>query len=209
MFRPNRIGTPLIHTSDFVASTDSINFAESPNNSTGFVGNVINAAPQLDFGENNLIWTGTDAITAGYRLMLGQQFTVTEPVVGDVVGVELNGSLVTYAPRSALLVPFIMKLAAAGASVLAPVTSADQPTLFRQGDYDASATSAIAIRNIQYREQCIIRGAGGSKPSGTYMHGVMIYGDVSDGYSLTFIQAAMSVRQLNDQQNVGYRDTLR
>lgn len=209
MFRPNRIGTPLIHTSDFINSTVDFTVAEAPNNSTSFVANVINAVPLLDFGETTLVWTGTKPVTAGYRIFLGQQFTITPPIQGDVAGVELNGSLITYAPRSALLVPAVMKLAASGASTLASVSSADHPTPTRQADYDPSATSAIAVRNIQYRDQVIIRGAGGSKPSGTYMHGVIVYGDLTGGYNLTYIQAAMSVRQLNDQQDIGYRDTLR
>ena len=209
MFRPNRIGTPIIHTPDAVDSTLNFSLQQKPNFS-GTVGvNVINSATVQDFGRSSLVWTGTEAVNAGHKIALAQQVSVTAPLTGDVAGIELNGTINIDVPTSALVVGFAAKLPVAQGSLLAGVDIADHATYFKplytpnpqKADVDTKKWHSWT-----YQEQLIIDQA---QLGLVLCHGFLIYDNSGAGWSLTAFEACMSVRQLNDQQNKGYRDTLR
>lgn len=97
MFRPDRIGTPVI----FEQSTASNSAAWTPSTTNsaavGFRGNVINGTPVADFAMSALTWNqGTASIANGDELAILQQFTISQPLNGDTVGIELNFGLRIY-----------------------------------------------------------------------------------------------------------------
>lgn len=209
MFRPDRIGTPTFHEQAFTPSTVNFTPASSLIASAVWNANVINANPVADLGRSALQWTGSEAITAGHKWALGQQFTVTQPVAGDAVGFELNGSILIQANHALIIVPFIQKLSAAGSTTLEGVVGADMPTPLPLPSGSAFAASDSAIRVHNYQTRVVERNTAVGAVAGTYIHGFSLIDAGFAGYTTTFFQVVCSVRQLNDQQTVGYRDTLR
>lgn len=210
MFRPNRIGHPWIHepnnaTASVAAFTQS---TRAYYETLGF-GNVINAAPVQDLASNTLVWFGTvpEAIAAGVRLILGQQFTVTAPLVGDTVGLELAGALEVQALPTVQISPVIYRMTAALGSVLAGADSSEAPITFGP-TLTPDAADGQNVRSHSYKEEVIMKGTN-ANIGGTYFHGFAISDVAGAGYNLPFFRITCSIRQLNDQQNVGYRDTLR
>lgn len=73
MFKPNRVGTPVIHDNGENVILDAWSPNTSANNDPSMVGNVINAAPDTDFGRVALHITGNGVVTAGHKVTIGQQ----------------------------------------------------------------------------------------------------------------------------------------
>jgi len=215
MFRPNRIGTPTFHSSAKTTSTADLDLAQEALTGTTFPFTVINATPVADVGRSTLLWTGAaaEAVTGARRFMLVQQFTVTEPLNGDAVGVELNASIVGPIPQCAWWEPVLFKMTAALGTIGASGNAADTPQtlhgpaiLYSSGQLPTVET--LTWQQRAYRDQVVYLGAAGSI-AGTYAHGFRCWGIGPTNWSLTTFHMTASVRQLNDQQSVGYRDTLR
>lgn len=209
MFRPNRVGTPNIHNNASLSDTSAFTLNENNVNQNTYLGNVINAAPVLDFGRSPLRWAGAArTFTSANKWILGQQFTITEPLNGDVVGLELMAGIVIGMKANALIRPVLCRLTAAGGAVLAQVSSQDTLTQIEKEASNPTAGSAAAYMSHYYRTTALV-----SYPTGTvggvYMHGFEFTNPDAAAASVTFFQTTMAVRQLNDQQNINYRDSLR
>jgi len=206
MFRPNRIGTPLFHTTADRLDMNAWTAQEfQPIGSDNYGANIINASPLLDFGVSSLYSIATEAIAADRRFGLAMQFTVTEPIAGDAVGVEINGSLEAFLPASATVFPFFAEMNAATSGILAATTMTFQPTMFGPVIHPVQGNNNLVFQVLNYREQVVPWGGG--LVGGAYCHGFQIY--TPTAFNMTFFHMTASVRQLNDQQLVGYRDTLR
>lgn len=207
MFRPNRIGTPYIHDSDGAASTADFTLSDELIASSLFPSNVINASPALDFQRSAISWVGTEAVAALNRFCFGQQFTITQPLDGDTVGLELSGAIRALIPASASIRPRLNKMTAAQAAIFASDQSADIPTYFAEPYNGLQGDDDLVHRAWFYKESIVVRGSSIVLP-GTYLHGFEIENNGA-GFNLTSFDIHCSVRQLNDQQSIGYRDTLR
>lgn len=211
MFRPNRIGTPLIWGTTYNTSTA----AWVPNSNANTVGqasgNVINAAPDTEFGSQMLTWTGaTVNIPTGQKLALLHQFNVTTPKAGDVRGVELTADLDISISDASIITPIFGKLTAAGAGVLSSVATGIGVVRFSPVTPDTTATPAARWRTARYHNtQLLIRDATPVQLAGTYAHGFLIINPTAGNLGIDAFHAHATIRQLNDQQSIGYADTLR
>ena len=210
MFRPNRIGTPNIHTLDDTRSVA----AWAPNatilTDQTWLCNVINASPVADFGRSALTWNGAPsaAIANNTLIALGQQLTITEPQAGDTVGLELNGAMLIDLPESIPAIPIFGRLIAASGSVFGGPSGADTFTIIGQADKGPIAVATQSHRSFRYQTQLIMSNSGGLV-AGTYFHGLQFINTSGGAWTPTRLRCQFSVRQLNDQQSIGYRDTLR
>lgn len=210
MFRPNRIGTPIIH----VDLDDASGATFTPNTNANVIstveGNVINASPQLDFGYNAVSWfAAARVIPAAEKWGVVQQFTVTEPLAGDTVGVEVNGSIDIATEDGATIVPVFFKAANVAGALWGDIASNEPATRLGNGLQANGVSTNSVMRTLNYQRQIVVRGTPGLI-AGNYAHGFLIYNNKS-GATLDIVAFHMqaSLRQLNDQQNIGYRDTLR
>lgn len=205
MFRPNRIGTPNIHTQDGVSSTSGTAFFVRDLTDTVFSGNVINASPDGEFAYRNMNWTGGKTIAIGKRAALIHQFTVEKPLKGDVGGIELIGHIVATVPPSVLIVPHFGRLTAAAGSLLGAVDYAQQPSQLDDASPIIPGANTLTYRSLYYRTQVIAR----TDSTYTYGHGFTIYNSTGAPFDISHWEVGYAVRQLNDQTQIGYRDTLR
>lgn len=202
MFRPNRIGTPVIHddtgANNAAAFTSGAQNLNAPTNTI----NIINPTAQLDFGRNSMHWyAGVNyAIPVTSKAAFGQQFVISPPIDGDAVGLELLGSFSTNLPADALMRPIFGRLLNAATATLQPVDFAGNPTGF--GD---ASNNGASLRTVTYKEQFVISAASAG---GLFGHGVQIQ-TWSAATAIYFFNCEFSIRQLNDQQNIAYRDTRR
>lgn len=208
MFRPNRIGTPVIHNSltgnntNFTLQTGPITGATNPFN-------AVNAAPSLDFGYSAIHFAGTEALPAGHKCVLGQQFTITAPIDGDARGVEVNGSIFLQHSATCFIRPIFMKLTAAVSGVLSgAASSADLGTGLGGITVPPEGSTADA-KAMTYRDNVVVRQDTLANLPGTYLHGFQIYNTSASSLNITAFQIALSMRQLNDQQDIEYIDTRR
>lgn len=211
MFRANRIGSPYILEPNTALDANAYNLNKSANNIAGHTGNVINAVPSGDFGEVALMSSNTGTgLNNNEKVALLHQFTVTEPLQGNVVGFELQASLMILTSRLHIIRPIAFKLQAAGAAVLDPVTSNGQHgiQLGEAKQYEDIQTTDDGWIAINYKEQLIFRSSPGNI-GGTFGHGFEIYNGTGANSSFSAFKMQASVRQLNDQADVAYRDTRR
>lgn len=207
MFRVNRIGTPQLHTAGSVNNTSAFTLNENAVNQATYPGNVINASPVADFGRSPLHWTGTArTLTSGRKWIIGQQFSITQPLAGNVRGLELTASLYLTAKNNIILRPILCRLSAAGAAVLDTITSADTPTQIAPLRENPNGTGDASYVGHSYLTTAIVNQ---TPLAGTYLHGFECSNLDAANDSITWIRMNATVRQLNDQQDIGYADTLR
>lgn len=201
MFRPNRVGTPHIYmTKGAIQVTDFDLF--TPAIGSGLLQvNGINPTPDGDFGRQQLRFIGAEAVANLTVFGLIQQFTVTKPLAGETIGVEIDGSIVLNAPADALIVPVFGKLEMVAANLMGQARFTTLPNHFNGTVHRSTANAHGAYRAD------FISSLGSEAVEGVYGHGFMVY--ATTAYSLTYMLANFSVRQLNDQQARRYRDTLR
>ncbi|QXP08660.1 MAG: hypothetical protein [Arizlama microvirus] len=209
MFRPNRIGTPIIHTPTTNFSTADITLAQNTRATVGHPCNIMNAAAVADFGFTSLTWNATEAVTANYKFGIAQQFTVTEPISGDAVGIELNFNGAFLLPASTMVCGFFGRLSAATAAVLANTATNENAHYFAAHQIQDPVDDTLIMTSFSYQEQLVLRDTDPTVLAGTYAHGIAIFDNSGAGWNFTQFHAAASVRQLNDQESVGYRDTRR
>lgn len=211
MFRPNRIGSPVIHNDAGIGDTTNWTVQEAIYDNAATPFNVINASPMGDFGRSGLIWNGTESITAVRKAHLVQQFTVTAPLNGNVVGVELSAQIYLPTLKAVTIIPVFFKMTAALGAILAgAANSSDMPTYFGQSLAGDEGDSDVAIRHLSYKEQLIIQGDSPTDVSGVYAHGFGLFNNSAGSAApLSGFFMSAAIRQLNDQQSVAYRDTLR
>jgi len=208
MFKPNRIGTPVIHTFDLTENTGPW----TPNEKTYDAlpgGNVINAVPDGEFGRKELRWAGAAAIpiAASRKICLLHQFTVSTPEEGDAVGVELNASIMGNFELSMIFTPIFMRISA-GNTLLASVSPTNGVTYIEKPIQVSAAANGEVYIGAQYRQQVLIR-ATRETIAGTYAHGFQISDISNTTWDMKYFDMSASVRQLMSQQGVGYMDTLR
>lgn len=212
MFRPNRIGTPVIHDSTANESTADYTLQQRVWTSVVQPYNVINAIPVGDFGRSQLNWSGNKVLDALKQCAQAQQFTVQAPAEGDTVGIELNGYFTVYCAARLTLRPIFFRQEAALSTLLQGGDSGDSPTGIGeglQGDV-AAAQTKYEIRTLRYQTQIIAKSTSSIAVAGPYAHGLaFINPHATETAAITWVNSVCSVRQLNNQQDVGYRDTLR
>lgn len=206
MFRVNRIGSPHQHG---LTLTDSVAaWTGSATNSVAIntPGSVVNAAPDGTFAQLSVAWAGTPVtLGAGQKTALYHQFTVLAPVKGNVSGVEVQASLAIHCNKLPLLVGTFAKLTAAGGAFLANVNNASARHFRTLQQYNGQAPTAVYVAH--YKEQFITYDA--TRLFGTYAHGMAIINNDAAGMTISGFHMDVAVRQLNDQTDVGYRDTRR
>ena len=208
MFRANRVGTPVIHTLD-AQVTNTSNTAPNVYGLTTNIatGNTINAASVLDYGRSTLNWVPGVAQTVANNTnwAFGQTVTVTQPINGDTVGLELIGAMRAPLLQNCTLIPFISTVNTFAGTVLGTWTGLN--TLTQIGPPgEPPNPSVLGMRSHFYKESVIF---GPIAQAYTIIHGFIIQ-NVSGGVvNVSHLQTELQVRQLNDQQNIGYRDTRR
>lgn len=205
MFKPDRVGTPNIHQNSGVGSVANFTWTNRAINDTSYSFNVINASPLADFGYSNINWSGTEQVLTGYRVGVGHQFTVTQPLSGNVVGIELIGHISVTFPGNSLIIPYFGQVVAAAGALWDPVTVYTQPAQLAQCHIPVPGATTAQYRNEYYKTQVITELEAGA----TYVHGFQLLNFAGANYDISWISAGFGVRQLNDQQSIGYRDTLR
>lgn len=205
MFRANRIGHPVIHQQSNTTNTTNTWAAGTLNTAAFSAANVVNASPLLDFGQSRLHWNATQSLAAATKYGITQQFTITQPLNGDTVGVELCGSIIVDASLNVLLIPFFARTTGAAATVLGVVNFLDQPTFFDCDKQNNDISTRLA-QTMFYKEELIIQA---SSIGATYVHGFAIMNTTAGAIPITYMDVQFSERQLNDQQSIGYRDTRR
>lgn len=209
MFKPNRVGTPYVLNDSGVG--DDANWTPNAQAIAGLSqpGNVINGVPLLDMGVSILHWASAtpEAIAANTRIALGLQFTVTAPLEGDTLGVELMGSLQVRAPGDVTMIPRINKLSAASGSRYAATSASTAGCYFGPSLSGIPGNTTIGVRHLAYKEQVVITGQPPRTGGGVYYHCIEVL--CPTAFDLTMFVACFGVRQLNDQEDIGYRDTRR
>ena len=207
MFRANRIGSPQIYQ-DY-GTTSAAAWAPQTSNAItgGFLGNVINPAAVGDFANTHLEWTGAAVnVGAGLKLGLGQQFTITQPIKGNTVGIELEGQIKITGVKSVLMQPFITRISAAVSGAL---TAYATPTYGRYiGAPIKAEANPAAMLAAAWKEHVIINMAN-LPLAGTYVHGIMFTNLDAGNWSISQLYATASVRQNQDQTGITYTDTRR
>lgn len=207
MFRPNRIGTPHIAQLSLTTSTQDW----TPNVINRFapntIVNVINTVAIQDFGSTLLEWDGAaaEAIAANGRFLLGHQIVITQPVEGDTVGLELMATLNGSFPASASFEPFFIQLTS-NPALLGQATTGGQFFPLGPTQIHDVGDDTVCLTGHHYKTQVIFNNP---TPAGVYAHGFAIADNSGAGYNLEYFRMNAAVRQLNDQQNVNYRDTRR
>lgn len=207
MFRPDRIGTPIIHTQDGTSNTSLWTPNTFANTASGGQGNVINAVPVTDFGRTALSWTAAArTVPANTRFGLLQQITITAPLNGDVRGLELNTSIM-FNGLKAMARPIFVRLASVPNAVFANVAYYDFPTMLGPAEEPPTANNTTGIHAHWCQEKLIERNTDPATLAGNYGLGWELIDTSGAGFGIDFIHIVCSVRQLNDQQQVGYADT--
>lgn len=205
MFRPNRIGTPHVNGTSNITSSDPGPPSQSGNFTNTYLGNICNATSALDFGRSNFFHTPSVpmSITLENKFFIAQQFTVTEPLDGDTVGVECTGEIIIACAQPVILVPFVSRLVAAASTTYEVAQLVDPPTGF---DCEPQQSLSATFNRV-YKNQALLRRATKADVAGPYCHGFLVYSQSAN--TVFYYRFGAAVRQLNDQQTVSYRDTLR
>lgn len=207
MFRPNRIGTPVFHTDTQATSSAALTFGTQAISSTTLPITPVNGTPILDFGETKYNYNGAvTLVPALQKITIVQQFTVSQPLVGDAAGVELNGGGLFVFDKTCLIQPFIVRLTNGATNTLVSGTTTDYPTFIADPILPLEVTAANRFVALRYQTQVVLKRDLGPV-GGVYAHGFQI--SCGTAHTPGGFQAQFSVRQLNDQQSVRYRDTLR
>lgn len=215
MFRANRIGTPNI-SGQYISSTTAIGAGVVRLLTDVPYFAVINATPDAEYkghtfanGDANL------SIAALRRAGIGQQFTVTQPLAGQVVGVEVVGSVYigqAAGPAQFVMEPYACKLEAAGAGTWSIVHSDGFHDAFLDYQHTQQNTNAAAgsVRAITYKTQILFDQLEDEQLGGTYLHGILITNPLTGAATIiNQIYGTFAVRQLQQLETFGYRDPLR
>lgn len=207
MFRPNRVGTPYIFSeTSNVVTADYTPVESDPTGNSAYTGNAINATPLLDFGQTSLYIARAETYAAARRSGFIHQFTISQPLAGDVAGLELIGHITTLIPGDACITPFFGKRN--GTAALLGSVSFGNGSAIQIGPSSPAipGNTTAAVRSLSFQAQVIVRDT------------TLAFGDFGAGFfintgatpwSFTWAHISASIRQLNDQENIGYRDTLR
>lgn len=208
MFKPNRVGTPRLLQPSNGQATGNVTVGSQLYNISGIVGNVINGTPVGEFGFSALSWNnGAYNIPATSAAAILQQFSVTQPLEGDAVGLELNAGCQIYTDQNVTIQPVCARLETAGVGVLAVVTSNTRQPVYLDDPYNGQISVANpGFHGLTYKEQVVYRG---SDIGGTFAHGFLMINNTAAPMSLGALHMNASVRQLMSQTTVGYNDTLR
>ena len=147
-------------------------------------------------------------VPANKRMGLYLQFQITEPLAGDVVGVEATFSYGTGLTPGIAICPVFFRAHNAAVALMGNIYSSDFPMYGRSQDWQPTSSPYQWV-SIAGREQYVVGHAPVALLPGTYCHGITVWNTTGADYTLYNQKAYFGIRQLNDQQGVGYRDTLR
>jgi hypothetical protein len=171
-------------------------------------GHQINAAAVLDFGMSHLEWIPgvAQTLAVASAVAYGQIMTITVPVSGDTVGVELNGAIQLRGDQEMGIIPFFSFLSSAAGGALGVIGAVGFPYVQIAEGKDPGVAAAAQTRSHTYQEQIVINPVTAGV---TCAHGFILTNTSAAARTINAINMQMSVRQLNDQQNISYRDTRR
>lgn len=203
MFIPNTVGHPYIHQQTQLASAAAWTPNSQGFNAVGIKGNVVNAAPSSDFQfvavQSN---AASGAMATNQAVAVLQQFTVTTPLAGDAAGIEVSASMFTSTDELHII-PIFTKLNVAGGALWAAVDSDSRhPVHLGPMVYPVSS----GIIHCSYKTEVVHQE---TDLGATYAHGFLLINLSGGDVTINNLNFNGSVRQLNDQQNIGYRDTRR
>lgn len=208
MFRANRIGTPNIHQAGTrVQNTTNPALNTSAAGVNVINGHQVNAVNLLDFGFSNLEWFPAvpPTLADNTQVAFGNVVTMTPAIAGDAFGFELTGSIRLRADPSLCIVPFFASLSTITGTVLGNIASTT-PYAQIAPAHNPNLTGGPTMRSHYYQTQVVHNTAG----SGIVIaHGFILINNSGAGRVLTAATFDFSVRQLNDQQSIAYRDTRR
>jgi len=211
MFKVNRVGTPIIHTDQQIDRGTAYTISSLSWNSNQTPFNAVNGAQTLgDFGETKaMVRAAGSNFPASTKCAIVQQFTVPKPVEGDVVGVELNGSIMWLAYRRFLIKPFIAFVTTPATTNMGAGITDDFPTHFGEGlDPETAPTAAGEWLSASYQTQVILRRPTAGGPEGVYVHGFQVWNTGADATPDGF-NAEFSLRQVTNSGQLRYTDQLR
>jgi len=205
MFRANRIGTPWIAQNNLTSVTGAVTFNGDPLGDDLWRFSALNVVPAGDFGQVHVRYNGAaTAVAASVRVCWAHLFSVEEPLNGDAVGVELMSSIWLPAATSVSLLPFLVKCDTLPTTIFDTVETQDNPVFLDSPYQPFLGGSTTLVARGQYKTQAVVQG---SPVAGVWAHGWAAWGTAVWNPNTFRVNAA--VRQLNDQTNVGYRDTRR
>lgn len=216
MFRPNRVGTPFFWNDQYTTADTPVAFVQSPiikiAPDVSWPCNVINSVPIADYGGFTAVHAiSGGSLAPGMKYGIIAQINIQAPEAGNIVGVELSGtwlqqdSRLVTAPYFSILTAATETEWAVGAFDLPPIQIGD--IALRDGLPDTGNTKIA-----HFRTQVIIENNASSLPefpAGPYGFGFWTFNAEATPEIITPFQVSLHCRQLNDQQFVGYRDTLK
>lgn len=206
MFKPNRVGTPVIAGSDTASSIAALAPTFRDADEDTFSTNFINAAPGGEYAQRGLNWKNVTAVANQKRFGLALQFTVSQPIAGDTIGFEISFGLQTIVPQYFSASPVVGRVNA-GSGLFSSSNFVGQPTPL---DSDAPYIPAAGtVMRQHYALRQVIFRATNPTVGGTYAAGYQFFNLSGSSFNFYWFNMHIGVRQLNYQETVGYRDTLR
>lgn len=206
MFRPNRIGTPLIHAGVPIVTSASYTLLNYASVNPTFPINIVNPTGLGDFGQTRIHVAATSSVASNNKVAVGCQFTISPPVEGDAVGIEIIAGISLTLPQDAGIYGVFGKLDRVVGTTMGGALFDSVPTIFPI-ERTTQPTDVSQSVNAGFITQVVVQGDA-TTLSGNYGFGFGLEAEAT-AYNLDFIAAQFAVRQLNDQQNISYRDTRR
>lgn len=222
MFKPNRVGTPnIFDPNDQGTITDAVLFEESDFMVENAPVNIINVSPLSNFGSAALLWNGTnDAITTQKRIMIGAQFVIQPPNLNlqNVVGLELISTITIAADNAGRLTPYLARMEDDPTPLTDPLQVMNIDTncwpynlANQSGGFTSNVFShgaVISALSLSCISQVVVRDDS-KQFQNIFSFGWSIYNQGASNINLAAFEMTAAIRQLNDQEFIQYRDTLR
>lgn len=212
MFRPDRIGTPFIHTQNQNSSV--LTTALNTGAFSGVLnGNVMNATPLGDFDRMQLRWSAAaKSLPNNNKACLIAQMVIAQPLAGDTVAIEVMAGMVINLP-GILVVPIFTQINTPSPNTVwqqIGTTGAVTPLMADMIPSPPAAPDiASAMRSFQFKENVLVRNTVAGTPAGTFGFGFALYNATGAAVSFTELEFYAACRQGMDQNGVQYTDTRR
>lgn len=204
MLRANRIGTPYIFNYTYSDQTGTITiptlgtFSERRH-----VAMAIDANVFREFGKTSVHWANATpgTLNSKTQFVMGMQFTIVEPIDGNVPSLELMGSIRMSSDKQLDIIPCVGQLNAPIGTTLGSQFM-DYMPIFMDAENNGYDPSASQSRFLAFRQQIIFEEPDYTK---TFLGGFNIANSQAAA-SITSFECTISIRQLTDQQGIGYPD---
>lgn len=214
MFKPNRIGTPhfwndnYVEESTFAAAAfgaGPLIEADSEYNVT-----IVNGSPYGDYGGQTTHWMGTPGtIAANEYKAIGMQFTITEPLEGNVAGTEVHLGFGMAIEGRVNILPFFGLIT--GDPVIADFTNAIVFNPHWLDNNKQPNLNTMFFETNRTVQSVIVHSPANQVILGQYVIGYILANSSENTAAFNHFKLDAHIRQLNDQADllIGYRDTLK